>query len=234
MSAAGRRVAIVQSSYIPWKGFFDMTSRVDELILYDDVQFTRRDWRSRNRIKTPQGLLWLSIPVETKGHYLTPIKDMQVSDLSWNAKHWKTLQSQYARAPFFPQYREQLEDLYLGCATTSLSQINHRFIATLCSWLGLATRLSWSMDYRLDPGKTERLTSLCAQAGATHYLSGPSARDYIEPELFARAGIQLEYMNYAGYPEYPQLYPPFEHAVSVIDLILNVGPDAPAFMRPQP
>ena len=90
------------------------------------------------------------------------------------------------------------------------------------------------MDYRLDPGKTERLTSLCVQAGANYYLSGPSARDYIEPEVFDRAGIQLAYMNYSGYPEYPQLYPPFEHAVSVIDLILSVGPEAPAFMRPQP
>ena len=97
--------------------------------------------------------------------------------------------------------------------------------------LGITTKLSWSMDYDVISGKTERLVSLCQQAGATDYLSGPAARDYIQPELFERAGISLEYMDYSGYPEYHQLYPPFEHSVSVIDLILSAGAEARAFMR---
>jgi hypothetical protein len=230
VTAGAKRVAIVQSSYIPWKGFFDLIRSVDEFILFDDVQFTRRDWRSRNRIKTPQGPCWLSIPVDVKGKYLQTIKDTRVSDPAWKDKHWKTIQFHYARAPFYLQYRERLEELFLGADSLFLSQINRRLIGGLCELLGITTRLSWSMDYRLDAGRTERLVSLCTQAGATEYLSGPSARDYIEPRLFEEAGVSLKFIDYAGYPEYPQLYPPFDHHVSVLDLIFAVGPDAISFM----
>jgi len=106
-----KRVAIVQSSYIPWKGYFDLIRHVDEFILFDDVQFTKRDWRNRNRIKTPQGPLWLSIPVQVKGRYLQAIKDTVVSDPAWSRTHWRTIRSNYAKAPFFPQFKDALEDL---------------------------------------------------------------------------------------------------------------------------
>ena len=230
VTAPRKRVAIVQSCYIPWRGYFDLIRRVDEFILFDDVQFTKRDWRSRNRIKTPQGLLWLSLPVQTKGKYLQAIKDTEVSDPGWNELHWRTIRAHYAKARFFAAYQEKLEQLFLSCTDSHLSQANRRLIEGLCLMLGITTRLSWSMDYHVTAGKTERLVSLCSQAGATDYLSGPAARDYIQPELFADAGIGLEYMDYSGYGEYPQLYPPFEPNVSVIDLILNAGPEA-AFTR---
>ena len=227
-----KRVAIVQSCYIPWKGYFDLIRDVDEFILFDDVQFTKRDWRSRNRIKTPQGLLWLSVPVQTKGKYLQAIKDTKVSDPSWNEQHWRTISTHYAKAPFFAKYRDSLAALYAECTDTHLSQNNRRLTEGLCGMLGIPTKLSWSSDYIVIPGKTERLVSLCQQANATEYLSGPAARDYLQPELFEQAGITLRYADYAGYPEYPQLYPPFEHFVSVIDLLVSVGPDALSFMRP--
>lgn len=228
---APKRVAIVQSSYIPWKGYFDLVRSVDEFILFDDVQFTKRDWRSRNRIKTPQGPLWLSIPVDTKGRYLQAIKDAHVSDLSWVGTHWKSIATHYAKAPYFAMHRETLEALYRGCREERLSDINRRFIEGLSAILEIRTPLTWSMDYEVPPGKTERLVALCRQAGATEYLSGPSARDYIDPALFAAAGIGLRYVDYSGYPEYPQLHPPFAHQVSVIDLILNVGPEALSYMK---
>ena len=221
-----KTIAIVQSSYIPWKGYFDLISRCDEFILYDDVQFTKRDWRNRNRIKTRDGLHWLSIPVNVSGRYFQAIKDVTISEPGWNARHWKTIASSYAQAPYFREYRERLEELYRGATDTSLSAINHRFLVGLCEIIGLHTRITWSMDYRLSDGKTERLADLCRQAGASRYISGPSARTYIEPAVFERAGVELEYMDYSGYREYPQLFPPFEHAVSVIDLICNVGPAA--------
>jgi hypothetical protein len=232
VTAARKRIAIVQSCYIPWKGYFDMIRRVDEFILFDDVQFTKRDWRSRNRIKTRQGGMWLTVPVSTKGKYHQAIKDTEISDSAWQRNHWQTIASQYAKAPFFGRYKSQLEDLYRGCTDTHLSQVNRRLIEGLCQMLGITTRLSWSMDYTVVDGKTERLVSLCRQAGATEYLSGPAARDYIVPSLFEDAGIALSYMDYAAYPEYPQLYPPFEHGVSVIDLLLSVGPNALQFMKP--
>lgn len=227
-----KRVAILQSSYIPWKGYFDLIRHVDEFILFDDVQFTKRDWRNRNRIKTPQGPLWLTIPVQVKGRYLQAIKDTQISDPAWNRMHWRTIQTHYRRAPFFDDFKCALEELFLGCEHTSLSEINHRFIAGLCRMLGITTKLSWSMEYAIEEGKNERLIGLCRQAHATEYISGPAARSYVEPEKFEAAGLALSFFDYAGYPEYPQLYPPFDHQVSVIDLLLQTGPDAPAYLLP--
>jgi WbqC-like protein family len=228
---AKKRVAIVQSNYIPWKGYFDLIHSVDEFILYDDMQYTRRDWRNRNKIKTPQGAMWLTIPVDVKGKYFQKIRDTTVSDRDWADAHWKSIRQFYIRAPYFQQYRDVLETLYLDCKETSLSAINYRFLVALCGMLDIPTKLTWSMDYSIVEGKTERLVDLCKQAGAGVYLSGPAARDYIDAELFAQAGIDLVFFDYSGYPEYHQLFPPFAHDVSVIDLLLNEGPAAPQFMK---
>jgi hypothetical protein len=227
----GKKIAIVQSNYIPWKGYFDMIRQVDEFVLFDDVQYTRRDWRNRNRIKTPNGLLWLTIPVEAKGKYYQSIRDTMIADPSWNERHWESIVHNYSRAPFFRIYRGALEELYRGCRESHLSLVNHRFLIGLCDLLGIRTKFTWSNEYRLAEGKTERLVELCCQAGASEYLSGPAARCYIEPELFDRANIRLTWMEYDGYPEYPQNHGPFEHSVSVIDLLLNCGADAPLYLE---
>lgn len=227
----GKKVAIVQSNYVPWKGYFDLIHLVDEFILLDDVQYTKRDWRNRNRLKTPQGAQWLTIPVETKGRYLQKIKDTTIGDAGWAQRHWKAIACNYASARYFPTYRERLEDLYRVCHERRLSQVNHRFLVALCEMLGIKTKIAWSMDYQPPEGSTERLVWLCQQAGATGYLSGPAAKAYLDEERFSRAGIAVEYMDYTGYPEYTQLFPPFDHHVSVLDLLLNEGPAAPKFMK---
>jgi hypothetical protein len=203
-----------------------MMQRVDEFILYDDAQYTRRDWRNRNQIKTKDGLLWLTIPVEVKGQYEQAIKDVRVSDARWAERHFKTVAASYARAAHFRDYRDVLEDLYRGSTSSRLSDINRHFLEAIARQLGITTRLSTSMDYRLPEGRVERLLGLCRQAGATTYVSGPSARGYLDAAAFASAGIEVAYMDYSGYPEYQQLYPPFTHQVSVIDLLLNMGPHA--------
>ena len=230
--STGKRVAIVQSSYIPWKGFFDLMRRVDELVLFDDVQFTRRDWRNRNRIKTPQGLKWLTIPVEAKGNYRRAIEDMRVSDAAWSSRHWTTLRHAYARAPCFEAYAPRIEELYRTATQERLSEINHRFLVAVRDMLGIETAVTWSSDYGGSGRKSERLVSLCRAAGATEYLSGPSARAYLDEDLFAAAGIRVAWMSYEGYPEYEQLHPPFEHGVSVLDLIFHTGPHALDHMLP--
>ncbi len=227
----GKKVAAVQSNYIPWKGYFDLINLVDEFILFDDLQYTRRDWRNRNKIKTPSGLMWLTIPVEIKGKYFQKIKETVISDTNWKRRHWQSIIHNYARAKYFRDYMAPFEELYLGLQERCLSQINYRFLTAVCQILGIKTKISWSMDYRLVDGKTERLVDLCKQAGATEYLSGPSAKGYIDESLFEAEGIALRYMDYSGYPEYSQLFPPFDHAVSVIDLILNTGPEAPKYMK---
>lgn len=227
----GKKVAIVQSNYIPWKGYFDLINLVDEFILFDDMQYTRRDWRNRNKIKTANGARWITIPVEVKGKYFQKINDTVVSDAAWNRKHWNSIVHSYSGSKYFEEYREQFGELYLGCNEKYLSRINHRFLIAICKLLSIETKITWSMDYHLAEGKTERLVDLCKQAGADEYISGPAAKGYIDEEMFKKEGIKLKYMDYSGCPEYIQLYPPFDHAVSIIDLIFNEGHDAPKYMK---
>ncbi len=231
LSMPCKKVAIVQSSYIPWKGYFDLINQVDEFVLYDDVQFTRRDWRNRNLIKTRTGARWLTVPVSVKGKYHQKIREVTVSDPAWAAAHWKSIVHGYAQAPHFRTYREAFEELFLGCRERYLSAVNFRFIRAICALLGIRTPISWSMDYALAPGKSERLAGICRQAGACEYLSGPSARSYLRPEVFEAQGIRVVYADYGAYPPYRQMFPPFEHGVSIVDLILNEGPNAPRFMK---
>src|ERR1043166_94292 len=226
-----KTIAVVQSNYIPWRGYFDLINSVDEFILYDDVQYTIRDWRNRNIIKTSSGPLWLTIPVQVKGKYLQKIKDTRISDPTWRRKHWATIAHSYSRAKYFPMQKELFEELYLQADDKLLSKINYRFIVAICRILGIRTTISWSMDYNLIGDKTERLVHLCQQAGATAYLSGPLAKAYLDEELFRKNGIAVSYMDYSGYREYTQLYPPFQPQLSIIDLIFNEGPEAIKYMK---
>lgn len=227
-----KKIAILQSNYIPWKGYFDIINMVDEFILYDDMQYTRRDWRNRNKIiagGTPQ---WLSIPVVKKGRFYQKINETRVMDGRWVESHWKAIQYNYARAGYFSMYADQIRSIYEACREEEyLSRINYRFIREICAILGITTDITWSSDYTLADGKTERLVELVRSAGGDSYLSGPAAKDYIEMERFEEAGIVLEWMDYSGYPVYSQLSKTFEHGVSVLDLIFNEGPRAGSFMK---
>lgn len=226
-----KKVAIVQSNYIPWKGYFDMIAAVDEFILYDDMQYTRRDWRNRNQIKTPQGVQWLTVPVLVKGKYHQPICETEINGSDWAAKHWAAISSNYRRAAHFTEIAAWLEPLYLGESYSHLSQLNRRFLEAICGYLGIGTRLSSSSDYSLVEGKTERLADLCSQAKATEYVSGPAARDYIDKTVFDAKGIALSWFDYSEYPEYTQLWGDFTHGVTILDLLFNCGKRAPDYMK---
>lgn len=228
----GKSVAIIQSNYIPWKGYFDIIRMVDEFMLFDEAQYTRRDWRNRNKIKTPQGPQWLTISVQVKGKFHQRIDETLVTDNTWIEDHLKTIKHNYARAAAFREVYPILEALFQAQADkTRLSDINYALLRGLSDLLNIKTPLTWSTDYDSVEGKTDRLISLCQQAGADEYISGPSARAYMDEELFRRSGIKLTYVDYSGYPEYPQINPPFEHGVSLIDLLLNVGiADAPRYL----
>jgi WbqC-like protein family len=228
---AGKRVAIIQSNYIPWKGYFDIINLVDEFILYDDRQYTRRDWRNRNVIKTAQGLRWLTIAVQVKGRYHQRIDETVISDPDWAERHWMTIEQAYSQAPHFRTYRDAVAELYASSRENLLSLVNRRFLETICALLGIRTPLAWSTDYNVRGDRTQRLVSLCRAAGASEYLSGPAARAYLNEAEFAQAGIGLTYMDYSGYPEYPQLHGAFEHGVTILDLLFNTGSDAPAYMK---
>jgi len=233
---SAKTVVILQSNYIPWKGYFDLMHDADEFILFDDRQYTRQDWRNRNQVKAGSGRQWLTIPVV--GKFGQRIDETMIADRAWASGHWNRLAQLYRRAPHFRSYADQVEALYRAAANEPmLSLVNRLFLQGIGNLLGLNTRLRWSSEFPSVEGKTEVLVALCKTTGATRYVSGPAAREYIEEDLFDQAGIELLFKSYAGYPEYSQLYPPFAHGVTILDLLFNIGPDAPWYIwgwRDQP
>ncbi|MBE2986048.1 WbqC family protein [Campylobacter sp. RM12920] len=226
-----KRIAILQSNYIPWKGYFDLINMVDEFIFYDDMQYTKRDWRNRNKIKTLNGLAWLSIPVEVKGKFFQKINETKISEKDWVKKHWQSISHNYSKAKYFKDYKDIFEDLYLNCSEEYLSQINYKFITTINKILDIDTKLRWSSEFKLIDGQTEKLIGICKECDADIYLSGPAAKDYFDEGLAEKEGIKMEWMDYSGYKEYTQLHPPFEHGVSILDLLFNEGENAKKFMK---
>jgi hypothetical protein len=221
----GKTVAVIQSNYIPWKGYFDIIHDVDEFVFYDDVQFTKNDWRNRNLIKTPRHTEWLSIPVGAGIRRL--ICEVAPADSYWQEKHWKALQQHYGAAPCFSRYKDFLASVYLERRWASLSELNQYLIGSIArDFLSIRTQFSDSRDYGAEGGGLERLLALLQKAGARAYVSGPAAKSYIEPERFEEAGIQLVWKDYGDYPEYAQFHPPFTHQVTVLDLLFQVGEEA--------
>lgn len=224
------RVAIVQSNYIPWKGYFDLIASVDEFILYDAAQYTHRDWRNRNKIKTPIGTRWLTVPVRTKGLDRPSIRAVQIDGTEWARAHWRAIKSNYARAPYFNEFNSAFEHIY-STAPSSLSTLNAVLIRSVCELIGIKTRISCDQDYRFVEGKSSRAADLCVEIGATTYVSGPAAKDYLDESVLGSRGVAVEWFDYGGYPEYPQLWGEFVHEVSILDLLFNCGPNAPSYMK---
>jgi hypothetical protein len=226
-----KKLAILQSNYIPWKGYFDLIASVDEFIIYDEMQYTKNDWRNRNRIITKKGVEWLTIPVRVES-LNQKINKTLIFDKKWAKKHISTLQTNYAKAKCFKEVEDFIFNLYIEAEkSNNLSEINLVFIKGICDFLSIETKISRCTDYRLVEGKTERLISLCHQTQANEYFSGPSAREYIEEKLFAENKIKVSWMEYSGYKVYGQLRQPFEHRVSILDLIFNEGKEARFFLK---
>lgn len=225
----GMKCVILQPSYIPWRGYFHQIQKADLFVFYDDVQYDRRGWRNRNLVKAAGGSQWLTIPVLNKNARRdeTPINEVRINwDRPWNRTHWETLQHLYGKAPHFGRYRTLLEDFY-SRRSELLADFVIDLTVALAGELGLgATRFARSSALPAEGQKTDRLLSILRHVGATHYISGPSARDYLEEDKFRAAGIGLEYMDY-HYPEYPQLHGPFDPHVTILDLLFMTGPDAP-------
>ncbi len=222
------KCVILQPSYIPWRGYFDQIDRADVFVFYDDVKYDKNGWRNRNRIKTPNGSRWITIPVLTGGLETnqTPINQICIDwSKDWNRVHWNTLTTYYARAPYFDRYAPLLQSFYEQ-RPSLLADFVIDLTVALARELGIATQFLRSSQIEGIHGhKTERLIQILTRLGAAEYLSGPSAKDYLEEERFEQAGIELSYMQY-DYPEYEQLYPPYDPQVSILDLMFMAGPDA--------
>lgn len=225
----GKRVAVLQSNYIPWKGYFDIIHDVDVFVFYDDVQYSKNDWRNRNRIKTPRGVEWLTIPVGSRIHRL--ICEVELPDQSWVSDHLETLSRSYAAAPFFEHYREFLSGIFLGNDWRKLSDLNQALIRAIArDALDIPTEFRDSREFSLEGHKQDRLLDLLVAIGCDVYVSGRAGRNYLDVEDFERRGIEVQWKDYAGYPEYPQLHPPFVHEVTVLDVLFHTGRAAPDFI----
>lgn len=217
------KAVILQSNYIPWKGYFDLIHDADVFIFYDDVQYTKNDWRNRNKIYTPNGLQWLTIPIAGDA-VKKKISEVELKDSKWQQLHYRSLSLGYARAPFYSQLKPLLEKIYLSRNWERLIDINHFQIEYISSLIGISTLFKRSSDYTIEGDRVQKLINLLKQAGADTYISGPAAKNYLAgyEDTFSENNIKLVYKDYSGYPEYPQLSTPFEHGVSILDMIANI------------
>jgi hypothetical protein len=216
--------AIIQSNYLPWKGYFDIIHDVDIFVFLEDVQYTKNDWRNRNIVKTSQGTAWITVPVLGGTHQM--IYEAKIDNSrNWAEKHMKTIQRNYAAAPYYHSYCDEINSIYAVEALT-ISELNIVGIKTICKLLDLNTEFVNSIDLDVSGHKDDKLIEICQQIGAEEYLSGPAAKDYIDDSKFESADISLQYKDYSGYPEYPQLWGDFIHTISIIDLIFNCGEKA--------
>lgn len=205
---------------------------MDTFVLYDEVQFTRRDWRNRNKFRTQNGAEWVTIPVQVKNKYTQSVWDTLIADKAWGTLHWKIIQHNYSKSPFFKEVSAIFKPLFVENNEQRLSLLNENFIRKICEYLGIKTPIIWSHDVDYKKGNaTKKLCNLCEALGATEYLSGPSAESYLDLSLFIGKNIDVTYFDYEGYTDYQQIYSPCVHNVSILDLLFNVGQNAPKYMK---
>lgn len=218
------KVAIIQSNYLPWKGYFDIIHDADVFCFYDEMKYTKNDWRNRNKIYSKNGLHWLTIPIY-RDAVKEKISEVKLEDASWQSLHYTTLVTSYSKAPYFSQLESFLHDFYRDHTWHYLSELNHYSIKKIAEYLGIKTKFVNSKDFNLRGDRVERLIILLKDLGATEYISGPSAKDYLKgsEHLFEVNNIKLTFKDYVGYPAYRQLAEPFENYVSIVDTIANVA-----------
>jgi hypothetical protein len=226
-----KKILITQSNYIPWKGYFDSIAQSDVFVVYDDMQYTKRDWRNRNKIKTEQGLKWLSVPVEVSGKYFQKINETRIADKNWNNSHWEIIKQNYKNAPSFKEVSEWVEGVYKNCNYDFLTDVNLHFINHINDFLGIETEIKLSSEFNLDVEKTQRLVTICKELNGTDYYTGPAAKAYMNVVLFEKEAINVHFIDYSSYEEYEQIYPPFEHNVSILDLIFNIGLESNKYLK---
>lgn len=222
-------IGIIQPNYIPWRGYFDFIDAVDLFVLYDDVKYTKGDWRNRNRIKTSKGPAWLTVPVHFR-HLEQRIDETEIDyRRDWVTSHLNQFRDHYCKAPHFEDAMGLLR-AGLAAPERTIDALDAKLIGATCAYLGITTPIVRSSTLAIPGRRTERLVAILRHLGATAYLSGPSARDYLDEGAFASQGIALDYKRY-DYRPYAQLWGPFVGEVTVLDLIANCGPQARALMK---
>jgi hypothetical protein len=219
------RAAIIQSSYIPWRGYFDFIRSADVFVFYDDVQYSTGGWRNRNRLKTATGAQWITVPVHASISRSIDDTPIALEHGDWRLRHRRQMEAALGAAPHFADALRIWRNGVAAAAFASISELNIRLTHAINEYLGIATRAVNAREFQPVGRSTTRLVDLLRKLGADTYLSGPTAKAYVDEDAFRAAGIQLEYKTY-DYAPYPQLWGAFEGAVTVLDLIANTGPEA--------
>ncbi len=215
-------VVILQPGYLPWLGFMDQVIRSDVFVYYDDVQFDKHGWRNRNRIKLPNGPHWLTVPVLNKGKFGQANLEVEIDNRQpWANKHIATTKQFYASAPYLNMYLPKLEEL-LCSGWSNLVELDLAVVELMCEWLHIKRRMVRSSALGILGTKSERLLKICQHFEATNYISGDSAKDYLDVDLFAANGVSVEWQKF-NHPVYPQLHGEFIPYLSTLDMLLNVG-----------
>jgi hypothetical protein len=227
-----KSTAIIQSNYIPWIGYFDIINRVDNFVLLDTVQYTKRDWRNRNQIKTSQGLHWLSVPVVVEKR-TQRINETMIANNDWTRKHLTTLTHSCSKAPYFDLYIDELKNCFDNASQlTHLSDVNLLFIRWINEKLNIHTHIHKAENFECNTNNaSQQLLDICIALKADNYLSGKAAQTYLDESLFEQSNVSVSWMNYGPYKPYTQLYGEFTHNVSILDLLFNKGPEASQFIK---
>jgi hypothetical protein len=225
-----KTLVVLQPGYLPWLGFFDQMRRSDVFVYYDDVRFDKHGWRNRNRIKSPEGPHWLTVPVLHHGKGQPLINDTLIDTRSgWARKHVGTLRQYYGKAPYAKQYLPELEAL-LNRPWTRIVDLDIALVDLMAGWLTLSPNVVRASELGIGGAQSERLINLCEHFGAQRYLSGNSARDYLDVGEFSKRGVEVVWQDYR-HPVYPQQYEPFVPFLSAIDLLLNCGDDSASILK---
>lgn len=217
------KVIITQSNYIPWKGYFRPMKEATHFVVYDDMQYTKRDWRNRNLLISPIGPKWLSIPIDVKGKFYQKINEAKVSDKNWNIDHWNFIETNYKKSPYYNLYKDEFKGLYLSEKSEFLSEININFIKKIIELLNIDITILDSRNFELKGDRTEKLLNICLELKAKEYFTGEAAKNYINENVFIENNVKITYNDHSSYPEYKQLWYSFDHHVSIIDMFFNLG-----------
>lgn len=213
-----------QPVYLPWLGLFHKIALADAFVSFNQVQYLPRDWNNRNRVKTDQGPVWLTVPVLKSGYRDKALTDIRINnDLPWQRKHWKTLELSYRKAPYFKDYAGFFEDVYLKRSWDTLCELNDHMLLWFLETLGIATEYSDARDHAFQGSKSDLVLDMCVQMGAQVYIFGALGKDYADVEAFARSGVRAVFQDYV-HPVYPQLHGEFVSHLSIVDLLFNCGP----------
>lgn len=216
------KLVILQCSYLPWLGYFDQMNRCDIFVVYDDIQYTRNDWRNRNRIKTAQGIQWVTVPVLLKGKEFPLIKDVQINNATnWRKDHYRTIKQNYSRARYFKDYIDMFEEVY-SKDWKYLIDVDMAFIYLFKDALGIKSEIRFASDLKIKGNRIQKLIDICKYFNASEFLEGQAGKNYIDDSEFERNGIKIEYQNYE-HPTYSQLYGNFVSYLSIVDLLFNEG-----------